>query len=418
MIFVIPFIYTTLLAGLAAATPTILPPDSAVGNEVPVSAPYGILMSDSVMPTATPARGMMDSSSTMMEPSTMASSTMKEVSTMKEASPMKEASAMKATSTAVHTKAYSWPSYGSGSTKWGESGYNNCVQQCVASFGSMGTGSYMPTATHSMGSTGGSVTHTVIVAPTQGVLRYVPFAINASVGDTVMFMWGANNHTVTKSSQLAICNKTSDAPFASGEHNKSFVFTQIVNNTNTTFFYCGTPGHCEKGMFGIINPPQAGQPSNSVASMLPGMIQNSSSMAAMAAYTDTQTMNNSMAANWGGNMDMSQMPTWAYPYMAHNIMYMRNFLASNPDVMAADGSVNFGNAGSNPLMIPMDITQVALSASSSSTLVATSTSTSSSSSPSSSASPAAAVKSNSAQLLRSSGALVAVVTVLVALIII
>jgi len=52
----------------------------------------------------------------------------------------------------------------------------------------------------------------VIVAPTQGVLRYVPFAINASVGDTVMFMWGANNHTVTKGSQLGICNKTSELP--------------------------------------------------------------------------------------------------------------------------------------------------------------------------------------------------------------
>ena len=73
----------------------------------------------------------------------------------------------------------------------------------------------MPTAT--------GATHTVIVAPTQGVLRYVPFAINASVGDTVMFMWGANNHTVTKGSQLGICNKTSDAPFTSGTQNKSFV---------------------------------------------------------------------------------------------------------------------------------------------------------------------------------------------------
>jgi plastocyanin len=84
-------------------------------------------------------------------------------------------------------------------------------------------GSYMPTAAATMGSSGSGATHTVIVAPTQGVLRYVPFAINASVGDTVLFAWGANNHTVTKSSQLAICNKTADAPFASGEQNKSFM---------------------------------------------------------------------------------------------------------------------------------------------------------------------------------------------------
>jgi plastocyanin len=94
----------------------------------------------------------------------------------------------------------------------------------MASYGSMGTMSaYMASPTASMGSGGGNgVTHTVIVAPTQGVLRYIPFTVNASVGDTVRYMWNANNHTVTKSSQLQLCNKTSDAPFASGEQNKSF----------------------------------------------------------------------------------------------------------------------------------------------------------------------------------------------------
>jgi plastocyanin len=80
-----------------------------------------------------------------------------------------------------------------------------------------------PTSGYSNSGSGNGATHTVIVAPTQGVLRYVPFVLNASVGDTINFMWGANNHTVTKSSQLELCNKTSDAPFASGEHNKSFM---------------------------------------------------------------------------------------------------------------------------------------------------------------------------------------------------
>jgi plastocyanin len=83
---------------------------------------------------------------------------------------------------------------------------------------------YMPpSATASAGSYGSGATHTVWVAPTQGVLRYVPFAVNASVGDTVKFIWGANNHTVTKSSELDLCNKTGDSPFASGEQNKTFV---------------------------------------------------------------------------------------------------------------------------------------------------------------------------------------------------
>jgi len=69
----------------------------------------------------------------------------------------------------------------------------------------------------------GGKTHTVIVAPTQGVLRYVPFAVKPSAGDTVKFMWGANNHTVTKSSALLPCNKSLDSSFASGTQNKDFV---------------------------------------------------------------------------------------------------------------------------------------------------------------------------------------------------
>lgn len=100
-----------------------------------------------------------------------------------------------------------------------------------------------PSSSDSGSSGGNGVTHTVIVAPTQGVLRYVPFATNASVGDTIHFVWNANVHTVTKSSELQVCNKTSDAPFASGSHNKSFTFDQVVNDTNPIFYYCGTPGH-------------------------------------------------------------------------------------------------------------------------------------------------------------------------------
>jgi len=323
-------------------------------------------------------------------------------------------SSMASTSTA--SMAYSTPSYGSGNSNWGGSGYDNCVQQCMATYSPMAMGTYIASATASSGSSGSGATHTVIVAPTQGVLRYVPFAVNASVGDTVMFMWGANNHTVTKSSELELCNKTAEAPFASGEQNKSFMFSQVVNDTNATFFYCGTPGHCEKGMFGIINPPVAQSVESSVGGMLPGMMQNSSAMAAMGSYMNMQTANNSMAANWGSNMDMSQIPSWAQPYMAQNVMYTRSFLAANPDVVASDGSVNVGNAGSNPLVIPMDISAAANNAgssnSTSSSASATSTSTSSASASASASAAAAVKKTNGARSLGSSSALVGAVAVL------
>jgi plastocyanin len=99
--------------------------------------------------------------------------------------------------------------------------------ECVAQFGAPTTVA-VATPTTTSGSQGTGATHTVWVAPTQGVLRYVPFATNASVGDTVSFIWGGGPHTVTKSSILDVCNKTSDAPFASGMQNKSFVCKRIM----------------------------------------------------------------------------------------------------------------------------------------------------------------------------------------------
>ena len=98
----------------------------------------------------------------------------------------------------------------------------------MASFGDSSATYMPPTATSvsgsgSSGSSASGATHTVIVAPTQGLLRFVPFALNASVGDTIQFNWGANNHTVTKSSFLTPCNKTSDNPFSSGEQDQGFV---------------------------------------------------------------------------------------------------------------------------------------------------------------------------------------------------
>jgi hypothetical protein len=157
---------------------------------------------------------------------------------------------------------------------------------------------------------------------------------------------------VTKSSELNLCNKTSDSPFASGEQNASFVFTQVVNDTNPTFYYCGTPTHCQKGMFGIINPPNAYQ---AASSMMPSLAaQYPSTMAAMS-YTANLTMNNTVASTWGMNTNMSGMPDWAMPYMAENIAYSQAFIAMNQDVVTSDGNIDLGKMGSNPMMLPADV---------------------------------------------------------------
>jgi plastocyanin len=261
------------------------------------------------------------------------------------------------------TPSYQLPTYGSGSSNWGSSSnYNDCVSQCLAQYGgSPQPWTPPPTQTTSDSSSGGSgVTHTVIVAPSQGVLRYVPFAVNASIGDTVKFMWGADNHTVTKGSELTPCNATSDSPFASGIHIKDFVFEQVVNDTNPTFFHCAVPGHCQKGMFGIINPASNFGSGTSVSLMMSEWTSANPDLMAYSAITSNMTQDNAAASRWGGNIDVAGLPDWSQPLVAENVLYTRSFLASNPETMNTDGSIDLGKSSGTPLMIPQDIS-VALS---------------------------------------------------------
>jgi len=308
------------------------------------------------------------SSSSAMSPSYTSGSSKMDNSKMMDDSKMMGNSYGSSSSSASmpsYTSSMSMSSYGSGSSKYGSgsssmsnSGYDSCVQQCVAQYGSPASMNMPPSSTSS-GSMGSGATHTVVVAPTKGVFRYVPFAVNASVGDTVKFIWGADEHTVTKSSELALCNKTSDKPFASGEQNQSFVFTQMVNDTNPTFFYCGTPTHCEKGMFGIINPPSVFNNAGSASMMMPSLASQYPSTQAAMSYAANMTANQSSAAMWGGNIDLSSVPSWAQSYAAENIMYTQSFLAMNPETMSSGGSVDLSPLGSNAVMLPTDVAAAA-----------------------------------------------------------
>lgn len=383
MVFFAPvFGAAALFAGLVSALPR---PDSSSGDEVAVSAPNGVVLSDTAELSSQLASESAAAMSSAYYAATTTSAYYAAATSSAAAYGYGGASSSSAaaygygaassssmnnggyytTSAAYSAATYTntamatavTMSYGSGSSNWGGSGYNDCVNQCIASFGAP-PAMYTPTASSSTdsGSSGGSgTTHTVIVAPTQGVLRYVPFAVNASVGDTIHFVWNANNHTVTKSSELQLCNKTSDAPFVTGEQNKGFTFDQVVNDTNPTFYYCGTPTHCEKGMFGIINPPSEANAATSVGMMMPALVANSSTLSAMWAYTSNMTKGNLQASMWGQNINLAQMPTWSHQYVMENVMYAQTLFAENPDVLGADGKVDM-SAGGNPIKFPQDIT--------------------------------------------------------------
>ncbi|KAK7693599.1 hypothetical protein QCA50_003168 [Cerrena zonata] len=401
MVFIAPFIgAVALFAGYASALPR---PDSAVGQEVAVSAPNGIVLSDTVELASQSAA---EAASAMPAYATTTSADYSAATTAASYGSQPAAYMPAATEATSTSAAYaSSQTYGSGSSSWSNSmsggSYDSCVQQCVASFGAPAA-TYTPSPTQ--GSSGSGSTHTVIVAPTQGVLRYIPFAVNASVGDTVRFVWHANNHTVTKSSQLELCNKTSDKPFASGTHDKDFTFDQLVNDTNPTFYYCGTPGHCQKGMFGIINPPNAAGASTSVGMMMSSIMQNNTDLSAMSSYTNSVAASVPGANTWGTNMDMAQMPSWSYKYMAENVLYARTFMAMNPDVITQDGNINMDTTA--PLMFPTDLSTVNNAAAGSPSSPAVSASASSASA---TASTTAAAKTNGARSTAVSGGLLAIV---------
>lgn len=422
MVFFASILGAALFAGVATAAPR---PDSAIGDEVAVSAPNGVIISDTT--EASSASAYAASSSAYYPATATAAYTSAAYSSVAtyaayssaaydSASVAYDTASELATSTAsAYGSSMTW---GSGSNSWGGSGYDSCVNQCIAEFGAPPTTWTPPPSTTTYSGTG--VVHTVVVAPTQGVLRFVPPLINASVGDTVHFEWHANNHTVTKSSQLEMCNKTSDAPFASGEQNMPFTFDQVVNDTNPIFYYCGTPTHCQKGMFGVINPPMAYGSNVTVDSMMPSMLSNSSTLSAMMSYA--ASLNGSdMAMAWGGNVNMSAFPAWSHSYVAENVLYARALFAKNPDTMKADGTVDM-SAGGNPITFPQDLASVMAAnnaaASSSSSSAAPSSTGASSASDSASASgtgsSAAASPTqttNSAGHLAASGALLSVAAI-------
>jgi len=92
-----------------------------------------------------------------------------------------------------------------------------------------------------------------------GGLTFTPNTVNASVGDTVSFVFYPKNHTVTQSSFTAPCQPLSgglDSSFQPVAANATSVpsFSVTVNATTPLWFFCHQTGHCESGMVFAINP--------------------------------------------------------------------------------------------------------------------------------------------------------------------
>ncbi|KAM0791424.1 hypothetical protein ACM66B_005883 [Microbotryomycetes sp. NB124-2] len=178
----------------------------------------------------------------------------------------------------------------------------------------------------------------VIVAPIKGDLRMVPFNIQAAPGTVIEFVWGAGPHTVTKSSLPNICQKTDNAPFASGVQQAGFKWEYKVESNETISYFCGVEPHCQKGMFGLINGLVSLNGNNTMDSWMKSYAKQNASFA--AAWDETEkTCAGTAAASWGGKLDVTQFPDWALPASAQAILTTRTVMAQK---LASDapGSVS------------------------------------------------------------------------------
>ncbi|OBT65356.1 hypothetical protein VE03_04668 [Pseudogymnoascus sp. 23342-1-I1] len=107
-----------------------------------------------------------------------------------------------------------------------------------------------------------AATHTVAVGGTAGLV-FVPDTVNAAVGDSVVFVFYSQNHTVTQSTFDTPCVKLADgmdSGFMANPNNTIVpppMMAMQVTVATPLWFYCKQAAHCGKGMTFSINPTAA-----------------------------------------------------------------------------------------------------------------------------------------------------------------
>jgi plastocyanin len=101
----------------------------------------------------------------------------------------------------------------------------------------------------------GSQVFDVAVGPEGDELRFVPDTLNISVGDTVRWTWGSDDHSVTSGTSC-----TADEQFCSPDNmncdagilsNTGFVYEHTFMQAGSYSYFCAL--HCFAGMTGAIN---------------------------------------------------------------------------------------------------------------------------------------------------------------------
>jgi plastocyanin len=306
----------------------------------------------------------------------------------KSTTPMPEPPQKQTSDTPKPPKPTPKPSYGSGSNPWSPS-YDDCVQsesdlcilvdgalialtECIAKHGAPTEHTWTPPKEDKK--PGAKPTHTVMVAPVDGVPRFLPFALNATVGDTVRFIWtGKNQHSATMSSNLSVCNKSKvadafDSGLLSGKDGQKTceyfklplkgmqlmcvrVVEVQVKNDQPMWFFCTFGNHCNKGMFGGVNLKSSFGDQKSVGVMMTKWVQSSPDLQAAWTYVQNKTAGTS-AEKWGNSISVADIPEDKHMDIAQNILWTRVNLAENPGMQDTGSAQTPDNS---PLKLVGDI---------------------------------------------------------------
>ena len=108
----------------------------------------------------------------------------------------------------------------------------------------------------------GSQVVDVAVGPVGNKLRFVPDTLNISVGDTVRWTWGSDDHSVTGGKSCI-----ADGQFCSPDNincdagilsNTGFVYEHTFTQAGSYSYFCAL--HCFAGMTGVINVTRPTRP--------------------------------------------------------------------------------------------------------------------------------------------------------------
>jgi plastocyanin len=207
------------------------------------------------------------------------------------------------------------------------------ADQSTGSSGSSTAAASTTTASTPTGTSSASaVTHTVLVGQdTQ--FKFSPDTVNASVGDSITWVFYPGGHTVVRASFGWPCipwNMSTDLPgfFYSGEIAPQTVvdplpqYTIQINDTAPIFYYCSAPGSCiNQHMLGVINPNStetfedqlSSAESTSAVQLSPGQPWPSetanpfTTTSAPAATAPTQTPSSSSPASSGSDSSSSSL---------------------------------------------------------------------------------------------------------------